>query len=913
MRIRLQAAVFQKHSARGETGGFALLPAFRVSAGFVAPLLMLLIQPGFAMDDQTIRYRFDMTEQALSQALRDYGQIAGQEIIFTEDLVAGIRSHLPQGEYTAAAALSELLKGTGLIAEPSPSGALMIKRAIASKQIEVAAPVRVMRLAQAETAQAASSAESSSRGSSDAGALSEVVVTAQKRSENLQKVPITVTAISGDTIQERNLPSAIDLAKEVPNVTVKSAYGGSVPNIYIRGLGISDYTGSSAGAVGVAIDEIFLDSPVGQLFQLYDLDRVEVLKGPQGTLFGRNTTAGLLSVVTRRPGFTADPSISIGYGRFDEVNLDVSSSIPLIADKLSSRVSVAVRQREGYRRDLSSGRNLNDQDLAAGRLQLLYVPNDRLEVLAKYEKGRNRALGMSYESLGTIDPATGGLCSIARIHARGECRDTFGYIDSRDPHTGDASLEDAREHVDTDGARLGIEYDFGGVALTSISAWNLATKEQSMDIDGSPSRALEIPYFEARTRQWTQELRLSSETDHPFQWILGAYYLHNNDDFAQSFDFFANLNPNPTQPFLDALGSTTGGIPVLNVVGLYTQEVDSKALFAHTTYQFTERLKATLGGRFTWEDKDVVQSTRFAPVAPTPSFTLPDSFCCLVGDVDSIDPLTGLPTEPNRASSSFQEPLWHLAVDYDFGNSLLYGSYSRGVRGSAFNLTALFNPNEFNLVPPEKLDNFEVGFKSDVTSALRLNVAAFYYKGDLQVFTLKSLSPGSPPVRIIDPAGIEGYGLDVDLLAKPLDHFTIGLGLGYVDNQYKDYPNEPGSNGNQLADVPKFSTSGFAQYEVPLGTDWALSLNVDANYRSRIYFTPQNQKLLAQDGYALVNGRIALRKQMADSELEVALWGRNLSDETYLETSYDLTLYTGSLQSQYGMPRTYGISLRYRL
>lgn len=736
--------------------------------------------------------------------------------------------------------------------------------------------------------------------------LQEVTVTAQRRSENAQKVPISIVAISGESLQQNNVSNAVELARTVPNVEMKSAYSSSKPTIFMRGIGIDDYQAATSGAVGITVDDVFLDSGLGLLFQTYDVDRVEVMKGPQGTLFGRNTTGGVVAFTTHAPTFQFNPTLQVNYGRFDEVDVEAASSFPIVADKAAGRVSFARRDRDGWRRDLSTGRRVNDEDNLAARGQLLLTPSDELEVLAKYEYGRSRGSAQAYESWGLIDSGTGQACSEGQVRARGTCSNFFGYVDSQDAFTGDVTPDRMPEEVESHGARLGVTYSGSDLTFTSISAWNSVDYDSPLDVDASPARLLEITLEQAHAEQWTQELRLASGDEKPFQWIVGGYYLKSKVRSRQGFELYADLIPTPGVPYFDPVGASTGGFPVLTAVPDYAQETDSYAVFAHTTYQMTDRLKATVGARYTWEDKAIVFQSGYAPVAAEYERAIPTPTCCLVGDITSIDPTTGLPTIPIQDKQEFNKPQWRLALDYDLGNAMVYGSYARGVRSGTYNVGATFESSEFGKIGPEKIDNFEVGFKADFTPSVRLNAAGFYYTGQLQVFTLQA-------VETIESADVRGYGLEASLLAVPLDRLTVGLGVGVLNAEYTDYPNAPANNGNRLVSAPKFSSAATVDYSIPVNARWEFTLGVNANYRSRTYFTVDNDSLLSQAGYVLTNARIALGRTGDHGKFEVALWGQNVFDRLYLTQVIDVSAYTGSDLAIYAPPRTYGISFRYEL
>jgi iron complex outermembrane recepter protein len=740
--------------------------------------------------------------------------------------------------------------------------------------------------------------------------IEEIIVTAQKRSESIQDVPLSITAVDGESLAERGVTNAVDFAKEIPNIQIKTGFAATNPTIFMRGIGINDFSPASAGAIGVLVDEVFLNSTTGQLVQIYDLDRVEVLKGPQGTLYGRNTTGGVINFFTKKPGFDFDPSLQLTYGRYNEFNVEAASSIPIVDDKIAARVSVSLKRRDGYRRNLFNGERLNDVDQTAGRIQLLFQPTERLEILAKFEAGFNRSTFYTTEGLGIIDPATGGACTPQQILQRDVCSNFLGYIESRDTRVANSNYADQKEDLDSYTGRVGINWDGDSVALTSISSYVSNEAIIRQDIDGSPFRVLEQPFGRGYARQFTQEVRLASTSNDAFKWLVGGFYLTEKLDSFSAFEAFAEFNPTPGVPYLDLTGATTGGIPVFRVDKFYRQNTRSFALFGQASYELTDRLKVTVGARYSWDRKDINLRSVFGPVDPTLQRNpIVNPICCLVGDIASIDPAIGLPTAPIIERRSYKKPIWRFAIDYRPNDDvLLYGSYSRGVRSGGFNAGATTDPLEFSIVSPEKIDAFELGLKSDLLDRkLRFNAAAFYYSGQLQVFTLRT--GVVLPIQVLDSAEVEGYGLEADLQARPMDGLDLKLSGAVFRGKYTDYPGTPSNIGNRLSNAPRASLAASARYETAVSGSLRAAIGADVTYQSKIFFQPSNQAVQAQDGYAIVNGRLSLLKESPD--LELSFWVKNVFDKVYLADIFDVTSF-GNYQANYSTPRTFGVSLSAR-
>lgn len=756
-------------------------------------------------------------------------------------------------------------------------------------------------IAQAQSADDGIASEQADDGVADqqGNQLTTIIVTARKRSEDIQTVPVTVSAVDGDYIEDQQFVNAIELARDVPGLQIKSGFAASNPTIFIRGIGINDTSPATSGAVGVTLDGVFLNSSIGQLFQMYDLDRVEVLKGPQGTLYGRNTTGGVINYFTKRPGFDFDPSLRVSYGRFDEFNIDAASSIPLVDDLLTARISFSLKRRDGVRADLQNDIDTNDIDQTAIRGQLLFTPTDTLEILAKVEGGINRSTFYTTKGFGIIDPDTGGLCSTEDILAS-RCANALGYIDTPDPFTARYGIADQREDLDNFAATLFAEWSGEDLTVTSIGSYVSNERNVVQDIDSSPLRLLDQTDSFGKSKQWSQELRLAYDNDSGFSAVIGAFYLSEDLRSDQTFELLGEIPSQLGVPVLDFSSF------ILSVRSQYEQETDSVALFGETSFDLTERLSATAGFRYTWEDKSIIQGSLFGPV-PADLVTprrLENGTCCLVGDLDSVDPGIGLPTEFNDESLSFNEPSWRLSLDYEATPDLfLFGSYARGVRAGGFNSGAILDPLAFNTVEAEKIDSFEIGIKSDLfDGAVRANASAYYNTGEIQVNTL--LSEGVP-VAALDSASIKSYGLEWDVRARLSSRLDVTLAGALFEGEFTNYPGTPANVGNQLPNSPKFSIAGSAQYVVPVSDNWDVRFFTDLNYQSKVFFQPSNEDIQSRAGVATWNARIALAK--ADNGLEIGAYIRNITDEVYLIDIFDVADF-GFFQANFSYPRTYGVS-----
>jgi iron complex outermembrane receptor protein len=732
--------------------------------------------------------------------------------------------------------------------------------------------------------------------------LQTVEVTAERREASQQDVPVTVTSVDARMLTEGDYRTSEDLAQQVPGLQIKSSFSASNPTIFIRGVGINDFNPANSGAIGVMIDDMFYNSTTGQLFQLFDLDRVEVLKGPQGTLYGRNTTGGVLSVHTKKPGFEQGGYINATAGRFNQLDLEGAVTLP-VSDKLAFRISGVSNTRDGTR-DISfpdgTSAKKNDVDFKAGRLQMLLEPTSNLSILGKLEYGKSSATSRSYESQGLINFATGeygltdynGVCG-----GRGAavCADAFGYTDDADPYSGAENLKDTPEEVEAFTASLQVEWDLGNWALTSVTGYLDTDREAILEVDASPNRLVE-EYIKDGSEQFSQELRLASEWDGPMSLILGAFYLQDELNGQDSFEILADANPTPDAPYFDAVNF------ILRTDRFYTQKTDTFALFAQSDYELTDRLTATLGARFTWEERTLDHVAYAGPVNAVP----------LDGDMPVYATL--LDTSFFETDKlSFEEPTFRAALSYDVSDDVMFfGSVSRGFKSGGFNTGATSDPIEASVVDPEKLMAYEAGIKSEwFDRTLRANAAAFYYDySDLQVF---GLAPGAVPTQtLFNAKEAEIKGFEFDVTSVPLAGLELALAATYLDAEYTDFVTPIGQafSGNTMVAAPEWSLVGRGRYETgPIWGDLGLVASADASYTGDQYFDTQNTDRIGQNAYWIANARLAL--QPDDARWELAAFVKNMTDEEYLVDAFDVADF-GFDELVYGDPRTYGVSLTYR-
>ena len=726
--------------------------------------------------------------------------------------------------------------------------------------------------------------------------LQEIVVTAQRRSEDVQKVPISIQAITGAQLRDLGIKSSTDLAQFTPNVEIALPNGeGNQPIIAIRGIGLNDYDTNNAGPNGVYLDEVYLSSPASQTFQTFDLDRVEVLKGPQGTLYGRNTSGGAINFVSARPTDTPMGNLHLQYGSFDTFNAEGAIGGP-IAPGLDGRLAFAVNQSDGYMNNALTHAHENGVSNQAVRAELLYKPDGDLTVLLNLHGGRVDNRPTEYRHIADLDPATGAQCSVAQAYAGG-CVDLFGYGTPKGFYDGSYNRT-RRLRVDSLGGLLRADYAAGPITLTSLTSVEYSDKLHPEESDASPNRLLEIDYGVISTTV-TQELRASMTTA-SYHWVAGAYFLHESLSQNQPLQALLGID--------EVYGPGAGDGVAFIAYDRSQQDTDAYAVFGQGEVKLFGPLKLVLGGRYTSEHK---------------SFAYDGSIQYQQGGEDHFGPITSLADSRQALTDSAFS--WRVGLnDQITAQTLAYASIATGFKSGDFNGSFLSTSpaeiaRQLEPVAPETVTAYEVGLKTTLFDhRLILDLAAFYndYK-NMQVFVLVPpvAGGGGLPVNVLDNARrAHTEGLDLAATARPLSPLTLSAQVGVLETRLDSYvsnrdPSQPDYSGNQLPLSPHLSASLMLDYRLPLG-EGVLDLQASANYKGHAFFDISDNPYLQQEAYWLENLRLAYA--FAHRRLEVAVYVHNLSDEAYYVDKFDLSSPFGFIQGVVGMPRTVGIEVNLR-
>ncbi len=721
--------------------------------------------------------------------------------------------------------------------------------------------------------------------------LGEVVVTATRRSESMQAVPLSISAVSGEDLANTGATQSRDLVGLVPNLNEQGSFGRTAPAFFIRGIGSTQFNPNANSKVGIYVDDVYLNSPAVHGAQLFDIDRIEVARGPQGTLFGQNTTAGLVRAITNHPrpgeGFSADTEVTLGSLN----QLDAQAAIGFATgDSSAVRLSVLDQNRDGTMRNTLLGTRDGRTDVLGWRAQWLWKPDAELELLVNLHGSRDRSDLTPYKQVGLINPETGGACA-APAPGSG-CIDPFGYADSGKLHEGQWNMPHQGAWVDAMGGSVTVNWQRPAFMLTSVTAFERNTSRISEDTDASPNDVLRGSYL-GNPRQFSQEVRLTSP-EGALRWIAGAYYFH--EDLDSSVQFSApGFGPS----------LFTGVSGVLEGAGqISSMKTDSLAAFGNIDYSLTSRLKASVGLRVTHESKDVL-------------------YAAFVDDVSSLGPTSYVSGSMIRdlaiaqtidfaAKRTWNNVSGRMAVTYTLSEGVLgYASFARGFNSGNFNGGAFFDQAEASLVNPETLKSYELGIKTELGGRLRLNVGGFYYDfRDQQVFILASGAGGTPFQQLSNAAASSLYGAEAELAWKPVAALFLQVGAGFTHSRFDHFNSELAGDlsGRTLPSAPKANLNALLRYEwqVGLGT---IAAEIDGKYQSAQFFSVNNDPLLRQGAYGMANARISYSPP--GGAWTVAAWARNVGNRDYLVGAYDLSAF-GWDQWVIGDPRTYGVTAQYR-
>ncbi len=780
--------------------------------------------------------------------------------------------------------------------------------------------------------------------------LEEVIVTARKREENLQDAPIAVSAFTGAQLDFRGLSDIEKLDQFTPNLVLnKSPTYSNVTNaaVYIRGIGQNDFTPVIDPGVGIYIDGVYLGRSVGAVLDLVDVERIEILRGPQGTLFGRNTIGGAVSLHLKKPTDEFGGKVSAKYGTDNRINVRGTLNVP-ITDQLFARFNIASFNQDGYVIRVFDGKDLGDDNTIATRAALRWLPTDDLEINLSADYSRDRENGSAYVLTG-IQPISVGLVSgggpsmvtanntiAAQLQNGGIMPDgvffnpvnpptgfPFNFLACEDPANFDNASCFNTRYIDDGSKKLNFgtdpvtaDLDVWGVSgeltwdvnewlsIKSITGYREMEMESSRDGDNTPANI-----FATRDmydhEQISQELQFSGQLmDERLQWLVGLYYFQEEG---------SNINP-----VILPVGSLQSG-------GFYDN--DSYAAFFQSTYSVNDQLDLTFGIRYTEDTKRYMpDQIALGDASQGPGSIFGPTWTNFTGIyLSSTGPM--LPGERILPFQEFKKKFDDVNVlaniAYNWTDELMtYFTYSEGFKTGGFDQRFAAPPidpvtgaltNAPSTFDPETVKSFEIGVKSQwLDNRVRLNLALFHTDySDLQLIIRETFNP------ITFNGGTANInGGEIELTWVPTDRWLITAAVGHIDAEYGTLSDSVLNNatpilpGNKLINTPKWSSAVGAAYTFDV-SDWAtLTPRLDWSFHGKQFNDGVNTAQLFQDSYHLLNAGIAL--QTNDGRWEGVLAFRNITDEKYIITGNSAFATAASYVSQvYGRPFAWSISLKY--
>lgn len=692
-------------------------------------------------------------------------------------------------------------------------------------------------------------------GSSVAGLT--IMITPEWHEIDVQKMPMMVNVLTAEDLDSTATADTLDLQYQVPGFVFKTNSVLGQP--YLRGVGSDIISAGSDASVATFKDGIYQTRAANAIQNLYDVERVEVLKGPQGVHLGRNVVGGAVSVISKEPEFFPSAYGDILYGSFNKLQLRGAVNQPLANPDLTLRVAGFAKQRDGYSENQFLGRELDNEDYYAGRAKLRYKPSVDLDVVFSVEHSReDSSRGAAYK----LDPTIGSSGGLS-----------YGGTVPADPRVVNHNVEAAVD-ITTSLYSAKIKKRLASVNFLSTTGYQKTDGKLALDLDNTEvDYSANFPHEVSKA--FTQEFRLSSAQDSAIDWIAGVFFMY--EEAYQMLDVH---------------------LPLFNFRNRPVGEVDtiSYAVFAQTSYQFNQRWQSTFGIRENYDRRQLdYRQTIEDPLgalgaAGTTVITMNDS-----KRWDAVTPEFGLEYTPSS-------------------NTLLYGNLSRGFKAGGYNTSALQSAFD-----PEYLWAYELGVKTQPGGSLmQVNSAIFFYDyKDMQVMTLPVGAPAGSLPSVVNAAEATIKGLDLDVISQVTDKLQLSLGVTLLDAKIDKFvsvdPNNPAVNadrsGNPLPQAPD-SSINFGAERSWLSDTGTLKAQLGYRYQSDMYFNPFKDSAVKQEGYGLVNA--SLRFDSFKQRWYMDVFVKNLTDKLYAETIIRQDPLVGTVYS-WGAPRTFGVRFGYKL
>ena len=772
--------------------------------------------------------------------------------------------------------------------------------------------------------------------------LDTIIVTAQKKEQGANDVGFTLKAFTGDMLKDRGVATSEDIALLTPGLTVNETAATGVPLYSIRGVGFQDYSTGASSTVGLYFDEVGMPYTVMSRGLVFDVERVEVLKGPQGDLYGRNTTGGQINFVSKKPTEDSEAGFSASLSSFNTVDLGayVSGSM---GERVNGRLALKTTQAgEGWQESVTRpGDKLGKKNVYALRGMLDIDVSDNIDLLLKASHVNDQSdntANTAYDGrdVGLAEfsaPYSGLLTHVVNgttpsWYSTGDNRASDWTNSYTDPNGLTYDLRPQRDNQ-LSGISARLDWDVSeNITLTSVTGYDKFEREEANDWSGIP--ALDSSNINTSDLEvFSTELRLAGEAEN-LSWVGGLYY--SNDTVDEFYNYFLADS-------VFGRGGVEFGItpfqfaPILQLHTRYKQETDSKAIFGHVEYDVTDKLGVTVGLRYTEENRDWAGCTFDAGEGSLSGFlNFAFGTALAAGDCGTVD---DIPTSPNyffglaggpnvndafhvyEDSISTNRLMGKLGLDYALNDDvLLYATFANGFKSGGFNGANSNSTTQLLPYEEEVLNSYEAGFKSTLMDGnMQLNVAAFFYdyknkqEQDVAVTFVGNIA------GLTNVPKSEIYGAEADLQWAPGDGWMVNLGAAFLETEIKEFqavdqalsawPNTVfrDASGGTLAQSPKWSINGGLEKEFAISNKMNLKLGGDGNYKSSTSGGVQAEN--ATESYTVFNARIGVSN--ADDTWSLTAWSRNLFDEYYYPAAYQGG--NGPFVRSVGMPRTFGLTL----
>ncbi|WP_342315252.1 TonB-dependent receptor [Lysobacter sp. FW306-1B-D06B] len=707
----------------------------------------------------------------------------------------------------------------------------------------------------------------------EATTLGGVTVTARKREETLQEVPVAVTAFTADALDQLNIEDLSDLDAQVPNLTIYAARGSSSTiTAYIRGVGQSDPLWGVDPGVGIYMDDVYIARPQGALLDVFDVERIEVLRGPQGTLYGKNTIGGAIKYISRGLSVEPDGQVSVTVGNYNQLDVRAAASGSVGDGALRGRLAVASLNRDGFGDNLFSGQEVSDKEILAARGQLGAYVNENLDIQFAFDWMDDQSGVRGAKMLAPNRFAPG----IAPLDSRYDIRSGM-------PNVNDTEMKGASATVNW---RVNDDW-----AVKYILAKRESDTETNIDFDTLPNKIADVKAFYS-DEQVSNELQVNYDGGGRSRGVVGLYFFDGQAG-GQVLNNFFNAS----------FGDTQGTI--------YT---DQWALYADWTFDLTDKLKLDVGARYTDERKHAVVLNRCYTDA---------TFSTLAVRCAANNPTPIAANFDKRIGFENTSP--KVSLDYQITpDIMIYGLASRGFKSGGYNIRAQATavPRSAEPFDDESVDSYEIGSKmAFLDQTLFLNLAAFHNKyEDIQLSVFTSYDSNGDGVNdaffgdFTNAGSGTVEGVEVEYQWLPTKHWLISGNVAWLDAKYDEfiYAGVNIADEQEFTNAPEFSGALNVEFRTPLSNGGDISARVGYSYQDDVVATTEIVRTgalpITQDGYGLINAGVIWR---LDDNWSFSLQGTNLADKEYRTTGYNLNAALGVLTGFYGAPRQYSLAVRY--